>query len=165
MDTLSWVDLSLVAVLVASLLLGVWRGFVLEVLALLGWVAAYFAAQWLMPVWAPHLPIGERGSSLNHAAAFAIAFFVVLIGWGLASRVVGLLVKATPLVLADRVLGAVFGVARGLVLLIAVATVVPMTPAAASPLWNDSQGAQWLVVAMHNLKPLLPPDIAQYLPT
>lgn len=164
MDMLSWVDLSLLAVLLVSLVLGLWRGFVLEVLALLGWVAAYFAAQWLTPIWSPYIPIGEPKSVLNHAATFAVAFFVVLVGWGLVSRVVCLLVNATPLRGADRVLGAAFGLARGVVLLLVLATAVALTPAAAHPQWNASQGAQWLTLALHELKPLLPRDIAQLLP-
>ena len=45
-------------------------------LALVGWVVAYFAAQWLAPQWAPHLPLGEPGSSMNYAASFAVAFMV-----------------------------------------------------------------------------------------
>lgn len=164
MDTLGWVDLGLLVVLVLSLVLGIWRGFVLEVLALLGWVAAYLAAQWLAPVWAPHIPVGEPRSALNHAVAFAIAFLLVLIGWGLVSRVVCLLVNATPLRGADRLLGAFFGLARGLVLLLALATVVALTPAATSPQWHDSQGAQWLAVALQEIKPLLPREITQFLP-
>jgi len=164
METLGWVDLSLLAVLIVSLVLGLWRGFVLEVLALLGWVAAYFAAQWLTPLWAPHIPLGEPRSSLNHAATFAIAFFVVLVAWGLVSRGVGLLVNATPLRGADRVLGAAFGLARGLVLLLVLATVVALTPAGTSPLWHESQGAQWLAVALQEIKPLLPREVAQFLP-
>ncbi len=164
MGTLGWVDLSLLAVLVLSLALGLWRGFVLEVLALLGWVAAYFAAQWLTPAWSRHLPIGEPGSALNHGATFAIAFFVVLVGWGLASRVVCLLVNATPLRGADRVLGGAFGLARGMVLLLVLATVVALTPAAAYPEWHASRGAQWLSVALQELKPWLPREIGQFLP-
>ena len=63
MQQLGWVDLAMLGVLLLSLGLGLWRGFVLEVLALVGWVVAYFAAQWLAPQWAPHLPLGEPGSS------------------------------------------------------------------------------------------------------
>jgi membrane protein required for colicin V production len=164
MGTLSWVDLSLLAVLLLSLVVGLWRGFVLEVLALLGWVVAYFAAEWLTPQWAAHVPIGEPGSSLNHAATFAIAFVVALVGWGLASRVLRMLINATPLRGADRVLGAAFGLLRGVLLLMVLATVVALTPAAASPEWHRSQGVQWLAVALQGLKPLLPPDIAHFLP-
>ena len=165
MDALGWVDIALLAVLLLSLGLGLWRGFVLEALALVGWVVAYFAAQQLGPVWAPHLPLGEPGSNLNHAAGVAAAFLAVLIGWGLASRVLRLLVSATPLRGADRLLGAAFGLLRGGLLLLLVAAVVAHTPAADSPQWHQSQGAQWLTVALQGLKPLLPPDLAQFLST
>lgn len=165
MQTLGWIDLVMLGVLLLSLGLGLWRGFVLEVLALIGWVAAYFAAQWLAPQWAPHLPLGEPGSNLNHGVAFALAFVAVLIGWGLASRVLRLLVDATPLRGADRVLGAAFGLLRGVLLLMVLATAVALTPLASSPDWHRSQGVQWLAVAMQGLKPLLPPDVAQFLPT
>ena len=165
MQQLGWVDLAMLGVLLLSLGLGLWRGFVLEALALIGWVVAYFVAQWLAPQWAPRLPFGEPGSSLNHAASFALSFVAVLIGWGLASRVLRLLVNATPLRGADRVLGAAFGLLRGVLLLMALATVVALTPAATSPEWHGSQGAQWLAMAVQGLKPLLPPDIAHYLRT
>ena len=165
MQQLGWVDLAMLGVLLLSLGLGLWRGFVLEALALAGWVVAYFAAQWLGPQWAPHLPFGEPGSGLNHAAGMAAAFMAVLIGWGLASRVLRMLVNATPLRGADRVLGAAFGLLRGVLLLMVLATVVALTPASTSPEWHRSQGVQWLAVAMQGLKPLLPRDIAQFLPT
>lgn len=165
MQTLGWIDLAMLGVLLLSLGLGLWRGFVLEVLALVGWVAAYFAAQWLAPQWAPHLPLGEPGSNLNHGVAFALGFVAVLIGWGLASRVLRLLVDATPLRGADRVLGGAFGLLRGVLLLMVLATAVALTPLASSPDWHRSQGVQWLAVAMQGLKPLLPPDVAQFLPT
>jgi membrane protein required for colicin V production len=165
MDPLGWIDFAMLGVLLLSLGLGLWRGFVLEALALVGWVVAYFAAQWLAPSWAPRLPLGEPGSSLNYAAAFALAFMAVLIGWGLASRLLRLLIDATPLRGADRVLGAAFGLLRGVLLLMVLATVVALTPAATAPEWHRSQGVQWLALAMQGLKPLLPPDIAQFLPT
>jgi membrane protein required for colicin V production len=165
MDALGWVDLVLAGVLLLSLGLGLWRGFVLEAMALAGWVVAYFAALVLGPQWAPHLPLGEPGSKLNQAAALALAFVVVLIGWGLASRVLRLLVRATPLHGADRVLGAAFGLLRGVLVLLLVAAVVAHTPAADSQEWHGSQAAQWLNVALQGLKPLLPPGLAQYLST
>lgn len=164
MDTLGWIDWSLLAGLALSMVLGLWRGFVLEVLALAGWVAAYVGAQWLAPAWAPHVPIGDPGSRLNMAAAFGAAFIVVLVAWGLASRLLRMLVSATPLRGADRVLGAAFGLLRGVLLLLLLATVIALTPAATSPAWQGSQGAQWLSLALHGLKPLLPLEVARHLP-
>lgn len=165
MDALGWVDLSLLAVLFLSVVVGLWRGFVLEVLALAGWVAAYFAAQWLAPMWSQHLPIGAPGSAVNHAAAFVLAFIAALILWGLGSRVLRMLVNATPLKAPDRLLGAAFGLMRGVLLLLVLAMVLPLTPAAASPPWQTSQGAQWLALALNKLKPMLPPEVAQFMPS
>jgi membrane protein required for colicin V production len=161
---MGWVDIALLAVLGVSILVGLMRGLVLEVLSLLGWVVAYFAAQWLAPELAPHLPVGTPNSALNQGAAFAICFIVVLIAWGLAARLVSMLVKATPLSFADRALGAGFGMLRGAVVLLAVATVIALTPLVRSAPWQASHGRVWLNEALNGLKPVLPPRVAQRLP-
>ena len=164
LPALPWIDWLLLAVLAASVVLGFVRGLVYEALALAGWVVAWFAAQWAAPHLAPHLPLGEPGSALQLGAAFALAFLLALVVWGLLARLVRMLVQATPLSLLDRVLGSGFGVFRGLVLLLAVATVVMLTPAAQSDPWRGSHGAQWLGQALDSLKPLLPEAAADLLP-
>ncbi|MEW6705705.1 MAG: CvpA family protein [Pseudomonadota bacterium] len=164
MQSLGTVDWILLSILGLSVLIGLWRGLVFEVLSLLGWVVAYFAAQWFAPEVAPHLPVGTPGSALNHAAAFVATFVLVLVGWALAARLVRWLITASPLSLIDRVLGAGFGLLRGLVLLLVIATVVSMTPAARSPAWSQSHGAAWLAAMLQGLKPVLPVEIAQHLP-
>ena len=165
LGTLGWVDWALLAVLVLSVAVGLWRGLVFEVLSLLGWIAAYIAAQVLAPVLAPMLPVGKEGSALNHAAAFALVFVVALVLWALLSRLLRALIHATPLQVVDRVLGGGFGLLRGAVLLLAVATVVVLTPAQRSSAWQRSQGAAWLTALLNGLKPVLPDAIAQRLPT
>jgi membrane protein required for colicin V production len=167
MDTfgsLGWVDLALLAVLALSIVIGLWRGLVFEVLSLVGWVVAYFAAQWLSPTVATYVPIGSPGSALNQGAAFALTFIAALILWGLLARLARLLISATPLSVPDRVLGAGFGALRGVVLLLAIATVVALTPAVRAPAWRTSQGAVWLDVLLQELKPVLPNEVAQHLP-
>ena len=161
---LGWVDWSLIAVLAMSVVVGLMRGFVFEVMSLIGWIVAWFGAQWYASDVAPYLPIGAPGSSLNHAAAFVACFVAAIIVWSLLARLIRLLIQATPLSLPDRALGACFGLARGAVLLLAVATVVALTPAAKSPAWRASQGAMWLNTAMHGLKPVLPEQVAKLLP-
>ena len=159
-----WVDWLLLAVLALSVAVGLWRGLVFEVLSLVGWVAAYIAAQVLAPVVAPMLPVGTPGGALNLGAAFALVFVLALIVWALASRLVRLVIHATPLQVVDRVLGGGFGLLRGAVLLLAVATVVAMTPASRTPAWQHSQGAAWLGAVLQGLKPVLPESLAQHLP-
>lgn len=164
MDSLGWVDLVFLGILVLSIVVGLWRGLVFEVLSLLGWVAAYLSAQWLAPELAPHLPVGATGSALNHAAAFVLVFIAALIIWSLLARLVRMLIHATPLSLVDRALGATFGIARALIVMLAITTVVMLTSLAKTSAWQESRGAVWLNGALHGIKPVLPPQIAEHLP-
>lgn len=162
---LPWIDWTLLAVLLVSVVIGLVRGFAFEVLSLVGWLVAWFGAQYLAPEVSPHVPVGTSGSAGNLAATYVLCFVAILIVWTLLARLVRLLVQATPLSLPDRLLGAGFGLLRGGVLLLAVATVVALTPAAHSAPWQASEGARWLGIAMLGLKPLLPDELARYLPT
>ena len=167
MPTLAWVDWTLLAVLALSVVVGLWRGLVFELMSLVGWVVAYVAAQLFSPQLAAHLPsgmLGLPGSALSLGAGFALTFIGVLIAWSLLARLLRLLIHATPLTLVDRSLGAAFGLVRGAVLLLALATVVAFTPAVRSQPWQDSQGAAWLRVALQGIKPVLPAGVARHLP-
>lgn len=159
-----WVDWALLAVLAISVVVGLWRGLVFEVLSLIGWVVAFVAAQALAPVVVAHVPIGVPGSAINHGVAFFATFVLALIIWALASRLVRLLIHATPLQPVDRLLGGVFGLARGAVLLLAVATVVMLSPAQRSTAWQQSRSAAWLATALQGLKPMLPEAVGRHLP-
>jgi membrane protein required for colicin V production len=164
MDEHAWVDWTLGAVVGVSVLVGLWRGLVFEMMSLAGWLVAYFVAGWAAPQVAPHVPIGAAGGALNHSAALVLAFVVTLLAWTLLAKMVRWVVSSTPLTWPDRLLGAVFGLVRGGVLLMLVATVVALTPAAQSPLWQSSSAARWLMAAVQGVKPLLPSSLAQWLP-
>lgn len=164
MTDIGWVDWVFIGILVLSVVVGLIRGFVFEVLSLLGWIVAYFAAQWLSPELAPHIPVGKPGSGLNHAASFACTFIAALIVWALLSRLIRMLIQATPLSVFDRTLGATFGVARALVVMLAITTVVLLTSLAKSAAWKESRGAVWLHGALVGIKPVLPQQIAEHLP-
>ena len=156
LPSLGWIDIAMLAVVGLSALVGVLRGLTFEILSLLGWVAAWFAGLWFGPLIAPHLSIASP--SLNHIAAFAIAFVVALIVCGLAARAISALVGKTPLKPLDRLLGAAFGVLRGVLVLLAIAIVVTHTPAVSSAAWRESHGAVWLDAMLRELMPLVAPD-------
>jgi membrane protein required for colicin V production len=162
---LGWVDWTLLAVLAASVIVGIVRGLLFECLSLAGWVVAWFVAQGSSPLLAAQLPFGTPGSALNLGAAFLLAFLCALVVWALLARLLRLLIHATPLSVPDRLLGAAFGALRGGVLLLALATVVGLTPASQSQAWRGSRGAQWLGAALAQLKPLLPEPMARLVRT
>lgn len=164
MPALGWVDWTLLAVLALSVAVGLWRGLVFELMSLLGWVVAYVLAQAYSPALGAYVPIGSPGGALHQGAAFAATFVLVLLAWVLLARLLRLIIQATPLTAIDRVLGGGFGLLRGLVLLLAVATLVAFTPAARSADWQASHGAAWLGRVLQGLKPVLPDAVARHLP-
>jgi membrane protein required for colicin V production len=164
MPELPWIDWTLLAVLAVSVVVGLVRGFVFEVMALMGWIVAWFGSQYLAREVSPHIPVGAPGSAGNMAVAYVVCFVGILLVWALMARLVRMLIHATPLSVPDRLLGAGFGLLRGGVLLLALATVVALTPAAQSKPWQRSEGARWMDAALAGLKPLLPDEVARYLP-
>jgi len=156
---LGWIDIAMLAVVGLSAIVGVLRGLTFEILSLLGWVAAWFAALWFGPMIAPQLSIASP--SLNHIAAFAIAVVIALVVCGLAARAISALVGKTPLKPLDRLLGAAFGVLRGLLVLLAIAIVVAHTPASSSAAWRESHCAVWLDAMLRELMPLVAPEMTE----
>ena len=65
-------DWVLLGVLLASMVVGFWRGLVYEVLSLAGWVAAFVVAQWLAADVVGWLPFVKGApASVQYAVAFA----------------------------------------------------------------------------------------------
>jgi len=161
MAALDWVC---VALLLASLLLGAWRGLVYEVLSVMSWIAAFIAAQLFAPAVAGMLPMGGAAQPLRYAAAFVLVFVAVVFAGALIAWLTKKMVEAVGLRPVDRVLGAVFGLLRGVVMLLALAVVVNMTALKRADGWTESKGAAVATAALQQLKPVLPERFGQYLP-
>ena len=156
-------DAALVAVVAVSVLVGLARGFVLEVLSLVGWIAAIVAAIAFRPQVATWLPVGDPGSRMRDIAALIATFLVVLVVWGIAARLLSRWIGKTPLKPLDRLLGMAFGFARAALLLLAVAAVLVATPVVRSEGWRQSSSARWLEAALAEVAPLLPFELPRRL--
>ena len=162
MAALDWI---LIGVLVASMLMGAWRGLVFEVLSLLGWVVSFFVAQWFAHDVAAMLPMGDASDSLRYAAGFLAVFVASVFACGFITWLAKKLVESIGLRPVDRTLGAAFGVLRGLVLLLAVAVVAGLTPMHEALWWQESRGAPLLADMLRELKPALPEEFGRHLPS
>jgi membrane protein required for colicin V production len=114
---LTGADVFLVLILLGSTIIGILRGLVREAVSLLFWVVAIWAAWKLGPGVEPHL--GGLLADPNVApwvGRLTILIVVLLAGW-----VIGMLLsyftRSLGLGLVDRILGLLFGMLRGLVLL------------------------------------------------
>lgn len=152
------------AVLVLSVVVGAWRGLVYEVLSLVNWAAAFVLAQWLAPAVADRLPMAGATDVIRHAAAFVLVFVAAVFGGSVLIWLVSKLFQVAGLRPADRALGAVFGLMRGWVVLMALVVMATLTPLKAQPWWQASLSAPLVLATVKGLKPVLPPEFGKFLP-
>ncbi len=156
-------DWIVLAVLLLSMLLGAWRGLVHEVLALAGWVAAFVLAQMLAATAGQLLPMQGAGAGVRYAAGFAAVFICTIIACSVLTWMMKRMIESVGLRPIDRTLGAAFGVLRGLLILLAVASVVLMTPLKRGDWWQQSASAGLLSSVLKGIKPVLPAEFGQYI--
>ena len=108
----------MVAIVGLSTLLSLLRGFTREALSLLGWIAAFVMAY----VFAGELASRMTGLISNITARYIAAWLLLLVGvlllTGLISMLMAQMVRATGLGTLDRLLGTIFGFARGVIIVL-----------------------------------------------
>ena len=154
-------DYIVIAVVAASVLLGIWRGVVGEIIALVAWVLAFFAARWWGDEVANSVLNAISDPALRLVAAWVLIFIVVLMLMALLRLAIRGLLKALGLSPTDRLLGMIFGVARGLVIVLALVVVGSMTMAAQQKWWVEAYFSATLETAVMAGKPWLPQEIAK----
>jgi membrane protein required for colicin V production len=161
MPALDWIILLL---LLLSLAIGAWRGLAYEVMSVLSWIAAFVLAQWLAVDLAARLPMTGAGEAVRYAVAFLLIFVLSVFAGGLLATLVKKMFLAAGLQPADRALGALFGLLRGVLVLLAAALVIGMTPLRSAPWWQESVAAGAARSALAGLKPIMPQEFGRYLP-
>jgi membrane protein required for colicin V production len=131
-------DFGVLIVMALSIALSVWRGFLRELLSLSVWVIAFVGAPLLAADVARHLPMGGADPTLRLLAAMLLLFLAFLIVGGIIAMLLGMLIKKAGLDLIDRLLGAVFGAARGLVMVLAVVLIAGLTVFPREPFWKHA---------------------------
>lgn len=164
MGNFTWLDLLILAVILFSSLLGILRGVLSEVLALLAWVAAFIAANAWAGTAAGLLDGMLRvpgDPSLRHIVGFATVFALILISFAIARRLLASLLHAIGLGPLDRLLGAVFGLARGVLVVWTGVLICGLTELPHQPWWHEAQLIPPLETAVIASKPWLPLALAK----
>jgi membrane protein required for colicin V production len=136
---MNWVDWAVIAVLTVSTLISLWRGFAREALSLLGWVAAFVLANLFADRLSDLMIQFIDNEPARYMAAFAVLFVGVLLLFNLLGVLVRQLIRLTGLSVLDRLLGTVFGFARGLIILLVVSFILrQLMPASNQQAFNLS---------------------------
>jgi membrane protein required for colicin V production len=151
-------DFVVLGILLFSLLLGLWRGLIYEVMALLGWPLAFMLSKVFAGNLAPLLPLEQE---MRIVAAYVLVFIVVLIVWNVIARLLSKLLKVIGSGWLDRAMGGVFGLARGVLLVLVLVWVAGLTNIPVRPFWRDAMLSETLEDAALLTKAWLPYSLAQ----
>lgn len=156
-------DYLVLFVLVSSVVISTMRGLVKEILSLLGWIVAFVVANMYGAQLAPMLPNVIPGETVRLIVAFVALFLGARILMGLLSLALSALIEASGLSLADRGLGGLFGLARGVVIVLAAVILCSMTSIPQQAFWKDALLSPLAEAGARTVKPFLPATFAQHL--
>ncbi len=157
-------DIAVIVVVLLSALLGLWRGVIREVFALAAWIAAIvcmFLFGGRVAQMLPLLQLSAETAWLRSLAGHALVFVGVFLLLSVIGFVFSKLVKAVGLSFVDRALGMVFGVLRGVLIVVLLVLVAGATSLPSFAWWRDSISAKPLATFAAILRSKLPDDLAK----
>ncbi|MGR3984179.1 MAG: CvpA family protein [Gammaproteobacteria bacterium] len=158
------IDLLVILTLLVSLLIGLFRGFVSEVLSLASWTISLWVAYAHARAGAVHFEPYFEQSSLRLIAAFVAIFLLTLVVVSFIGHVIRRFVLFGGVGGIDRSLGMLFGLTRGVVIVGLFVLASNLTGLSAQAWWQKSLLLGYFVPAANGLVALLPPEWAAYFP-
>ena len=155
-------DYLVLFVLVSSVIISMLRGLVKEILSLLGWIVSFVVANLYGASLAKLLPAAVPGGAVRLMVAFVVLFIGVRILMSLLTMALDALVTASGLALADRGLGGLFGLARGLLIVLVAVILCGMTAIPKQAFWKNALLSPLAESAARTIKPFLPAAYAQH---
>ena len=157
---MNWFDYLIIAVISISALISLWRGFLREAFSLGVWVLAFWVSWSYFRDLAPQMVGLVSTPSVRLGLSFALLLIVTLLVGGLISLLLVQLLERSGLSGTDRMIGVLFGAARGVLLVTAVVLLAGLTPIPQDPWWKESVLVPYFQELALWLRDLLPGDIA-----
>ena len=132
------VDIVILIITVLSSAFGLWRGLVKEVLSLLTWIAALLVSRVYSEPLAGLMTAMIENDGIRYVTAFVVLFVTVMMLGTLLNFLMSKVPNVYGLKLADRLLGAGFGVARGVIIVLVILFITSMF-VSETELWQQSQ--------------------------
>lgn len=154
-------DYVMIGIVAVSLVLGLWRGVIGELIALAAWALALFGAMQFGSEVGRGLYTGLADPDMRVLAGYATVFLGVLVVMGIVRLAVRGLIKALGLSLSDRLLGLFFGLARGVLIAMVLVALGGLTAAPRQAWWKEATLSAPLETAVLAVRPWLPDDLAK----
>lgn len=136
---LHWVDIAIIAIVGLSMLTGMIRGFVKELIALCIWVLAFWLAYNYSQSLDPWLQKYIQDKTARTVAAFVLILIATLIAGAIVNGILSIILRRSGLSSTDRILGLAFGFVRGVFIVALIMVVIKMTSLPVDQYSRDSQ--------------------------
>jgi membrane protein required for colicin V production len=158
---MTYFDYLVIGIVGISLLFGLWRGVVGEIIALAAWGVGIFAAIEFGASVGHSVFAGLSDPALRTLAGCVVIFVGILVTMAVLNMVVRSMVKALGLSVSDRLLGMIFGLARGVLVCMVLVGLGGMTSAPTQAWWRNATLSAPLETVVMAVKPWLPDDLAK----
>lgn len=153
-------DYAVILVIGLSTLLSLWRGVVQQLFSLAGWLLAFAVANHFAPLAQDWVPASAGGETTRYLIAVTGLFVGTLLLTLLAGRLLAGALQGLGLGFADRLLGVLFGLLRGVLLVLLAVALAGMTPLPQTLLWREAASSAWFVGVVEWARPSLPQAFA-----
>lgn len=130
-------DYAIIGIMLVSLTLGLWRGLVYEVLSLFGWPLAFMLSRQFAGSLEPLLPVSQEAARV--ALAYALVFIAALLCWAMLVWLLARMVKAAGLGVLDSLLGSLFGLLRGVLIILILVWLAGASSIPEQSFWRDAK--------------------------
>jgi len=155
-------DYAVLAIVGVSIVISMMRGAIKELLALLGWIAAFYIARTYSSVLAPMLPVDIPTEALRTLAAFLILLIAVLFLNSLLTVAISSIVSKIRLGWLNRFLGLVFGFMKGLLIVCVLVLLAGLTSLPKEKVWTEAMLSSPLEVIVQGALPWLPSTVTKH---
>ena len=152
-------DYAIIGIMLVSLSLGLWRGLVYEVLSLLGWPLAFMLSRQFAGSLEPLLPVSPEAARV--ALAYALIFIAALLCWAMLVWLFARLVRAAGLGLLDSLLGSLFGLLRGVLIILILVWLAGASSIPEQRFWHEAKFSSSAEDVALLTKAVLPDSIGQ----
>ena len=158
-----WIDYAIIGLISISLIIGLFRGLIREAFALVTWGVAFWVGLTFSTPFATLLDSVIADPSARMATAFIALFLLTLILGAIINKLLSVLIDKTGLTGTDRMAGLIFGIARGIFLIVILVMLAGLTPLPESSWWKESELLPLFQSLAVWLKLHMPDGMASYL--
>lgn len=132
------IDFLFLIIILVSVIVSLWRGFVREIFSLGGWIISFWVATRFSSPLANFLEDYIEAYSFRVILSYVVLFVITMLLAAAANNLLSQLVERANLSSTDRAIGAIFGVFRGFVILVMLVTLGGITPFPKDDWWQES---------------------------